>query len=239
MRNLFPPIALLFLVGCAGNSPRPVSNQQTVDKVLDAAIQANLPDVALRISSEQVDRNPNDATALVRQASAYRAMGRDTAAEAAYIRALAINPDNAPAQLGIGTLKLHSDPAAAETAFRRVLARQAQNPVALTGLGIARDLQGDHQAAQTAYHAALAAQPDLRAAQINLGLSLALSGKSAEAVGLLQSAADEPQATRRERDDLAVAMVGAGRIEEARRILGEEMSDEDARRTIAAYRMLF
>jgi len=239
MRALIFSAALIALAGCAASPSRSVASNSSVDKVLEAAMQANMPDVALRMATEQVERNPQDSTALTREADAYRAMGRDAAAEAAYRRALIISPENSRAQLGLGSALLHRDPAAAEVAFRQVLTHQPQNPTALTGLGVSQDLRGDHRAAQTSYRAALAAQPDLRAAQIDLGLSLALSGQSNEALALLQPAAGDPQTTRRERDDLAVAMAAAGRTDEARRILGEEMSNEDASTTLAAYRQLF
>jgi len=239
MRAIILACALTTLAGCAAQPTRQVASNSSVDKVLEAAMQANMPDVALRMASEQVDRNPKDATALVRQADAYRAMGRDAAAEAAYKRALLVAPDNMHAQIGIGSVMLHRDPAASDAAFRMVLAHQPQNPQALTGLGIAQDLRGDHSAAQASYRAALSAQPDLRAAQIDLGLSLALSGHSNDALALLQPAAGDRQTTRKERDNLAVALAAAGRNDEALRILGEEMSDEDAHSTLAAYRQLF
>ncbi|MDR3522894.1 MAG: tetratricopeptide repeat protein [Acetobacteraceae bacterium] len=239
MRAIFLACALTALAGCAAQPSRPVASNHSVDKVLEAAMQANMPDVALRMASEQVDRNPSDAIALVHQADAYRAMGREAAAEAAYKRALLINPDNMHAQIGMGSVLLHRDPAAAEAAFRSVLTHQPQNPQALTGLGIAQDLRGEHHAAQVSYRAALSARPDLQAARVDLGLSLAVSGQSSEALALLQPAAGDRPMTRQERDDLAVALAAAGRNDEALRILGEEMSDEDAHSTLAAYRQLF
>jgi Flp pilus assembly protein TadD len=239
MRTLLFPATLLLLAGCAGPTSQPVVSDRSVDRVFDAALHADMPDVALRVATEQVERNPRDVSALVRQAEAYHALGRDVAAEAAYRHALAISPSDARGQIGLGSLQLHRDPAAAETAFRQVIAQEPQNPQALTGLGVARDLQGDHTAAQSAYRAALQVQPDLRAAQVDLGLSFALSGKTADALALLQPLAGEPQATRKERDNLALALSAAGRADEARRILGEEMSDDDASRTLASYRHLF
>ncbi len=234
---------LCLLAACSGSFVGPgagqVASSSSVDKVMDAAMQASMPDVALRVASEQVDRNPKDAMALARQGDAYRALGRDAAAESSYGKALALAADNTRAQIGLGTLLLHRDPVRAEAAFRRVIAAQPQNPTALTGLGIARDLQGDHAQAQASYRAALALQSDLRAAQVDLGLSLALSGHSSDALGLLRPVADESRNDRRVRDNLAFALAASGRVEDARHILGEEMSDDDATRALAGYRQLY
>ena len=236
--RIVPLAMLLALAACSQGGGGQVVNSNSIDRVMDAAMQADMPDVALRVANGQLERNPKDPAALVRQGDAYRAMGRASSAEASYGRALAIAPEDVRAQLGLGTLLLHRDPQRAEAAFRRVLDRQAQNPAALTGLGVALDLQGDHAQAQASYRRALTLQPDLRAAQVDLGLSLALSGKAGEAVSLLTPAASEPQSTRQAKDNLAFALAASGRTEEARRILGEEMSDEDASRALAGYRQL-
>nr|WP_294505529.1 tetratricopeptide repeat protein [uncultured Rhodopila sp.] len=204
----------------------------------DAAMQAGMPDVALRVASGDVGKNPQNAAALAQQGDAYRTLGRVTEAEASYSRAIAIDPKNMRGQTGLGLLLLKTDPARAEASFSRVVAQTPGQDVALNGLGIARDLQGDHAKAQLAYRMALATGGDSRSAQVNLGLSLALSGDSAGAIAILAPLAAEPQAERRIKDDLAVALVAAGRTEEARTILREEMSDDDSAKTVAAYRSL-
>lgn len=239
MQRLLLPLLLAGLTGCAVPNSIQLRGGSEVDKVLDAAMQSNMPDVALRIASEQIGRNPNDTNALLRQGDAYRAMGRMAAAEASYAKAVSSNPGDPNAQRAMATVLLARDPAAAEAGFRRALAADKSNPAALTGLGVAEDLQGRHQDAQSAYRAALAREPGMRAAQVDLGLSLALIGQTDEAIILLQPVASEPQATRRERDDLALALAAAGRGDEAKRILNEELSDDQANQALSAYRQLF
>lgn len=239
-RPIIVLMSTLLLQACGGpGSVVPQSSLSSADKVMDAAMQAAMPDVALRLATEQVTQNPQNAEALARQGDAYRAMGQDAAAQGAYARAVVIDPSLQRAQLGLGALLLHRDPAQAEAAFRRVLAASAQNPQALTGLGIARDLQNDHEGAQASYRAALAMAPDLRAAQVDLGLSLALSGHGGDGVTLLRPLASAPQADRLTRDNLAFALASTGQSAEAASILHEEMPDDAAARTLAFYHTLF
>jgi Flp pilus assembly protein TadD len=208
------------------------------DRIIDAAMRASMPDVALRVANEQLQADPHDASAFVRQGDAYRAMGRSQEAEASYSQALAILPGEPRAGIGKGMIMLRRDPAGAAAAFRLVLALHPRDVQALTGQGVAFDLLGEHAKAQASYRDALAAQPGLRAATADLGLSLALSGDTAAALALLQPLANDGTASRRERDNLAVALQLAGREAEARRILREEMSDADASATLASYRQL-
>lgn len=236
------PYLILIAFALAACSGRPANHPAAGDtsmRIGDAAMEAGMPDVALRVATGDVGKNPMNAPALAQQGDAYRSLGRTAEAEASYNHALAIDPKNTRALTGLGLLLLRTDPARAEPLFASVVAQMPGQGVALNGLGVARDLLGDHARAQFAYRQALAAGTDSHSAQVNLGLSLALSGDSTAAIAILMPLAAEPQAERRVKDDLAVALVGAGRTEEARDILREEMSDDDAAKTIVAYRSLF
>ena len=244
MRRSSPALLLAFsLAACAGNgggtTNGPVASVgNSSEKVIEAAMQASMPDVALRVASEQIKHDPHDAAAFARQGDAYRAMGREQEAIASYSQALALQPSDARAGIGKGMLLLRRDPAGAEAVFHQVLAEHPHDAQALTGHGVAEDLLDEHGKAQADYRAALTAQPGQRAATADLGLSLALSGDFNAALALLQPLANDGSASRRERDNLALALQLAGRDAEAKRILGEEMSDADASATLAAYRLL-
>jgi Flp pilus assembly protein TadD len=237
--RVFRILIALALAACSGAAPGGPKPIDTSMRIGDAAMQAGMPDVALRVASADVGKNPRNATALAQEGDAYLTLGRNTEAEAAYTRALRIEPSNTRARIGLAMLLLQSDPAKAEDGFARVAAQAPGQAEALNGLGVARDLQGDHAKAQVAYRQALAIGTDSHSAQVNLGLSLALSGDGNAAIAILSPLAAEPQAERRVKDDLAVALAAAGRTEEARSILREEMSDDDSVRTVAAYRSLF
>ncbi len=242
MRPHVPSLLLLLtLAACAGGDgggKQVITGGNSSDRVISAAMQASMPDVALRVSMEQVKQDPHNALALARQGDAYRALGRDREAAASYNAALAIIPGETRSGIGLGMIQLRRDPAQAEATFRQVLAAHPSDALALTGLGVACDLQNQHAKAQSAYRAALAVQPGLREASVDLGLSLALGGDASAAVAMLQPLANDGTANRRERDDFALALQLAGRETEARRILGEEMSDADAAATLAAFRLL-
>jgi Flp pilus assembly protein TadD len=250
MTRTMRPLCLLLVLmvaACAGQSPRLAAGGDKSISIGEAAMDAGMPEVALRLAAEELGRNPRNAAALAQQGDAYRTLGRATAAEASYARALGIDPDNTRARIGQAMLLLRTDPARAEASLAHVVAqgpREVTGQVtgqvtALIGLGIARDLLGRHAQAQAAYRQALALSPDNRAVQADLGLSLALSGDGTGAVAILRPLAAEPQAGRRVKDNLAVALAAAGRTDEARSILRQEMSDDDADRTVAAYRTLF
>ncbi len=234
-----PSLLLLLLLSACGafGGDRPTSAQSS-DRIIEAAMRSAMPDVALRVASEQIQTDPHDAAAFARQGDAYRAMGRGPEAEASYGQALALQPGELRAGIGLGLVVLRRDPQGAAAAFRQVLAVHPHDARALTGLGVALDLLGDHAQAQASYREALAARPGMRAATADLGLSLALSGETAAALALLQPLADDGAATRRERDNLALALQRAGREAEARRILGEALSEADAEAALAAFRQL-
>ncbi len=145
------------------------------------------------------------------------------------------DPASVDAHVGLGRVRLASDPTAAEALFLEALQRQPRNAVALNDLGIARDLQGRHDDAQAAYRQALAANPDMSAAQVNLALSLAMSGRSRDAVQLLRPMASNPGASRQLRHDLAAVLTMAGDKTGAERILSADLSPEEVRQALEAY----
>lgn len=207
-------------------------------RVADAALAGGAPGVALQVARDILAKHPNDAAALVREGDALFAMDHGQEAINSYQRALALEPHNNPAQLGLGRARLRTDPAGAEAIFLRLLAADASNAAALNDLGIARDLQGRHAAAQEAYAQAAAAAPEMAAAQVNMGLSLALSGNSGRAVDILRPLAASVSATPRVRQDLAVALVVAGDDQGARQLLRTDLNEVQTSAAVSGYERL-
>lgn len=139
-----------------------------------AALTANAPEIALRISSDSLQRMPEDPAALLIHADALSMLDRTAEAAADYRHALALEPGLPAAQLGLGRLILETDPAGAEALFLAVLSQQPRNAQALNDLGICQDLQGRHTEAQQSYRHALGVDPAMQAAADNLAKSLAL-----------------------------------------------------------------
>ena len=202
------------------------------------ALAGGSPNVAFEICDKNLARHPNDADLLACKGDALALMGRTSEAVGAYEAALARDAGAPDALLGLGRLRLASDPAAAETLFLRSLSRNPRNAAALNNLGIARDLQGRHLDAQTAYGEAIAAAPDLRGPQVNLALSLAMTGKSGEAVRLLRPIAERPDASTRERHDLAAVLSMDGKGDEAARLLRPELDGAQADDAVTRFRAM-
>jgi Tfp pilus assembly protein PilF len=87
-----------------------------------------------------------------------------TAAVAAYLDALEVEPNNAGLRLKVADLLEASDPAASLTQVRKALEIHPENPTLLLRLGRLEERAGDSRAARAAYQAAerLAADPVLR-----------------------------------------------------------------------------
>jgi Flp pilus assembly protein TadD len=203
--------------------------------VADAALRGGSPEIALQISGGILATDPNNEAALLTQGEALTALQRLDQAEVSFSKALAANPTSVGAHIGLGRIRLGSDPAAAEALFLEAIKREPRNGVALNDLGIARDLQGRHTDAQEAYRQALGVNPDMTAAQVNLALSLAMTGKSQDAVQLLRPLATRPEASPQLRHDFAAVLAMGGDRVEAERILSKDLPPNEVQLALGAY----
>jgi Flp pilus assembly protein TadD len=203
--------------------------------VAQAALKSGSPDIALQIAGNVLAKFPENETALITQGDALTALGRLDEAAASFTRVLQRNSASVDAQIGLGRIKLASDPVAAEVLFLQALQHEPRNAVALNNLGIARDLQRHHADAQVAYRQALAANPGMSAAQVNLALSLAMGGRPRDAIQLLRPLASDPGASRQFRHDLAAVLVMSGDKAEAERILSKDLPPAEVQQAMEAY----
>ena len=229
---------LLLLTACGSHSEPQLRTGVPSLHTARVALQSGAPSVALGICSRVVQADGYDAAALACEGDALTALGRPAEADTAYTRALTLAPKSVPVLLGLGRLRLATDPIRAEVLFLAALRQNPRDAVALNDLGIARDLQGRHAEAQQSYAAASAADPDMRAAQVNLALSMALQGRPADAARLLGPIASSPDATTRERHDMAAALAMNGNTEAAKQLLRPELQGADLDAAIAGYRAL-
>jgi Flp pilus assembly protein TadD len=227
----------LLVVLCA-RSPRGVtgvgSGPPGLD-VADTALKGGSPEIALQIASNVLAQNPGNGSALATKGEALTALGRPEEAAIAFSQVPPKDPASVSAQIGLGRIKLATDPVGAEAAFLGALSQDPRNGVALNDLGIARDLQGRHTDAQTAYRSALGVDPDMRAAQVNLALSLAMSGQSRDAVQLLRPLASKPDASPQVRHDMAAVLAMSGSKAEAEQILSKDLSPEQVKQAMDAF----
>ena len=228
----------VLLAACSSDGGGLSLNGSPSLRTASVALEAGSYDLALRICTDVVARDGDNAQALVCQGDALAALGRNAEATASYRDALRVDRRSTPAILGLGRAALRNDPAEAERLFLSVLANEPRNTTALNDLGIARDLQGRHGDAQTAYAEAIAAAPDDRAAQVNLALSLAMSGNTSQAVRIMRPIANRPGATAKERHDLAAVLAMDGHDDEAAQVLRPELDGSQADDAVAGYRAL-
>jgi Flp pilus assembly protein TadD len=229
---------LLLLAACNIHSEPQLSTGVPSLHTARIALQSGAPSVALGICSRAVAADYQDPAALACEGDALTALGRPADADTAYTKALTLSPKSVPVLLGLGRLRLATDPKRAELLFLMAVAQNPRDAVALNDLGIARDLQGRHAEAQQSYAAASAADPDMRAAQVNLALSMALQGHPADAARLLGPIGSSPDATTRERHDLAAALAMSGNTEAAKQLLRPDLQGADLDKAIAGYRAL-
>lgn len=209
--RLLAVLPILLLAACSGgssNEPR-LATEPTVH-LAESALAGGNAEFALRISEGILSRQPGNVDALVVRGEAQTALGQKMQAAANFQRALQLSSTSYRALVGLGRLRLESDPAAAETLFQRALGYDPRNIPALNNLGISRDLQNRHADAQDAYRKALALSPNNSATLVNLGLSLALSGKKQDALRVLRPLASDPVAANGVRQNLATALSAAG-----------------------------
>ena len=244
----FPLVMLLLLASCGEHSPQSTIPLQQPAPALaawkpsvhlaDSALAGGAPAMALHVTDEMLAKDPGNADALVRRGDALIALGRSADAAASYGKAIEVEPRSSRALISLGRVRLSQDPAAAEILFTRVLQRTPNDAVALSNLGVARDMQGHHAAAQEAYRMALGAAPTSIAVQVNLGLSLALSGNAAGAVSVLKPLAADPDAAPRIRQDLALALAMNGQKDEAGSMLGRDLPPDQVRRALDGFAAL-
>jgi Flp pilus assembly protein TadD len=203
--------------------------------VAQAALRGGSPQIALQIVGNILSKDPANDPALTVQGEALTALGQLDEAATSFETVLQHDPASVAAHIGLGRVRLASDPEGAEALFLEALQRQPRNSVALNNLGIARDLQGRHADAQAAYRQALGGSPDMSAAQVNLALSLAMSGQPKDAIQLLRPLASDSGASPQLRHDLAAVLVMSGDKAAAERILSKDLPPNEVRQAVDAY----
>ena len=225
---------LVLLAACARGANGVGSGPPGID-VADAALKGGSPEIAAQIAGNILATNPSNEDALLTKGESLTQLGQTGEAAATFSAALAVNPNSVGANIGLGRLRLSTDPSSAERLFLQALSREPRNDVALNDLGIARDLQGRHADAQMAYRQALGINPEMSAAQVNLALSLAMGGQSHDAVQLLRPLAERPGASQQTRHDLAAVLTMNGDRTAAAEILSKDLPPEQVQEALSAF----
>lgn len=233
-KTCFLPVLLsaACLAGCTAQMPSQVSGDGPSLRSARAALVSGQAGTALAIAEGVLAQEPNNVAALVQAGDAEVGMQDRMDAEHSYKRALALDPSNLRAQLGLAKMQLAIDPHTAETSFRAILAKNPRSAPVLTDLGVSLDRQNRPAEAQAAYRQALALDPNLFSAHVDLALSLALNGQAALGEQMLRDAAQSSDSTPRVRADLAVAQIAAGHGDQAAQTLRADLSSEDTKASL-------
>lgn len=147
--------------------------------------------------------------------------GEDVLAEAAYRRAIAVDPLAAPAKVNLASLLARRGAnGEAERLLREVVAHDPGLPEASYALGLLIAETGSMGEAAELLALAAAAMPRNGRAALNAGLALAQVGRDAEAEGLLRRARDLDPSSADARMALVDFLAQRGREAEARVLLG-------------------
>jgi len=155
----------------------PAARPSAADQILRSAAPGGRDPVKLARTRDQAPRVPADVV------SGYEALVAGDLGTAArhYAAAIAADPANVDAHLGLATVEARrGNPAAAAAAYRRALALDPQNPTALAGLAALADFSRP-EALESDLRADLARQPQSAALNLTLGNLYAAQGRWAEA----------------------------------------------------------
>jgi Flp pilus assembly protein TadD len=204
--------------------------------VAEQELRSGSPALALQMTQSILQHTPDDVTALLIQGDAAAQLGKAGDANTAFTHALRLQPTSVRGQLGLGRLRLATDPTEAATLFGEVVKREPNNVNAWNNLGIARDLLGQHREAQEAYRRVHALDASNTAGTVNMALSLAMSGDGADGVALIAPLATAPSASAQLRHDYAVVLALAGRETEAGQILAHDLPPDQVKQALDAIR---
>ncbi|MEI7712916.1 MAG: tetratricopeptide repeat protein [Rhodospirillales bacterium] len=225
----------LTLAGCSFGATDRVSGQASI-RVAEAALNAGSPRIALQVAQHILDRSPNDMPALLASGDAFTQLGQTDEALEFFERALRLDRSSVRGQIGLGRIRLTTDPTEAANLFRAVLHTEPDNAIALTDLGIALDLLGRHAEAHPYYRQVLMRNPGNVAVQVNLALSLAMTGDTASAIRIVEPLANDRAAPVKLRHNYAAILTMAGRETEAKQLLRQDMPLTQANEALAGYR---
>ncbi|HEX5611037.1 MAG TPA: tetratricopeptide repeat protein [Burkholderiales bacterium] len=157
-----------------------------------------------------------DAGALVREGLLHHQAGRLDEAEAAYRRALGVDPQQVDALHFLGVVEYQrGELEEAEEWITRALARNPANPPAQNNLGNVLRRQGRFDDALGRYRQAVGLDARYWDAQFNLANTLAEAGRFEQAIPAYQDALALKPASAEALSNLGNALAAVGRIDEA------------------------
>jgi Flp pilus assembly protein TadD len=186
------------------------------------------PDTAFVLYHQAVTVSGRSPAAYVELGGAYLRAEKFTKAIEAYRAALAINPDDAEAQLSLGTALVQHGKLQEGIAMLTKAAPLVNTGAAYNRLGVAQTMAGKFQAAQDAFEKGLrVANGDLDIAT-NLALAAALAENTDKAAKLTAQIATTPGAKPLHRRNLVIVLGIIGKSsQDARAVAPDGLSQSD------------
>jgi Tfp pilus assembly protein PilF len=226
------------LAGCATFPDSPVfknsqesgsdRSQELIQLARDIEVNGGDGETALALYREAVAVSGRTAAAYVRLGDAYLRAKKLSAAIQAYRAALAKEPDDADALLGLGTALVQQGALEKGLAALAKAAPHVNTGAAYNRLGVAQTIAGQFSDAQATFEKGLAVQPDDLDIATNLALAAALAGQSERAAELTGQIAQSPTVQAAHRRNLVIVLGIIGRSAgDARTVAPSELSQRD------------
>jgi Flp pilus assembly protein TadD len=184
-------------------------------------LDQDLPGPAVAAFERAAQGNPTAST-LYQLGTLLAKSGKSDLAQAAFLRALALQPDLSEANNDLGALLAErGDVSGAIERFRAALVAAPDYPDALNNLGYALLLTGRAGEARALYERALVLQPDFPEALNNLGLILGREGELQQAEPYFRRALQGKPDYAEAANNLALILVARGQTDAAVRLLEE------------------
>jgi Flp pilus assembly protein TadD len=185
-------------------------------------------DTAFALYREAVAVSGKAPAAYVRLGDAYLRAERFSQAIEAYRAALAKDPDNAEAQLGLGTALVHQGAVQKGLAALVKAAPLVNTAAAYNRLGVAQTMSGQFPEAEATFEKALSTDPEDVDIATNFALAAALAGNSSRAAELADAIAKRRGVKAIHRRNLVIVLGIIGKSsQEARNIAPVDLSQSE------------
>mgnify|MGYP001548204159 CR=1 FL=1 len=208
----------------AAPSPKAAPSTKAASAAERAAADRMEPLARATFWAGEFSKNPADAEAGVKLATAMRQLGRNEEAYSTVPQVLALQPDNIDALLESARAAIAGNQGFFAIAPAQKIAQlRPKDWRAPSLLGVAYEQTRQPELALEAHRRALALAPDNPAALCNLGMFYASQGDTAQAEALLRKAAALPGATVQVRQDLALILGLKGDLTESERLQRQDL----------------
>ncbi len=207
-------IALALLAGLAGCTTLPGAPTTSVSEDKSSGLDRVARDVeangssetALELYRQAVVASGSTPASYVQLGDAYLRAKRFTQAAAAYRSAIEKDPDNAEAQLGLGTALVQQGAITKGLVALTKAAPLVNTAAAYNRLGVAQTVAGQFSDAQATFQRGLEVDPADIDIATNLALAEALAGESEKAAAMVDAIAQNPSAQAVHRRNLVIVL---------------------------------